>query len=400
MEAADLKKLFDRYLKGTCTREEIENLLSYFRLEKGDENTLQEMIEEELSRIPPADWEKDPAVAMVLDRVQSRLQDEITGGHRPAGRGISFPLKQIAAAVALFGIIAWAFYRFHPGGKENLSAEVLPANDVLPGGNKASLILTDGSVVDLSDAPRGQVAALSGGAVSKIADGEVRYDRVAGSREQLAIRYHILSVPNGGQFKITLPDGSQAWLNAASTLRFPTRFDEHERRVFLTGEGYFEVSGDGHRPFLVESGSQVVRVVGTHFNIKAYAGEEAVRTTLLEGVVDVSSTEQPEKPVRLRPGQQAIASPGAIRTVPVDAEQAVAWKNGVFNFQNASLNEIIRQLERWYDVEFIYGSLPDVEFIGTVPRSAKLSSVLNALELTSDINIRFKIEGKTIRLME
>lgn len=398
MEAADLKKLFDRYLKGTCTREEIENLLSYFRLERGDENTLQEVIEEELGRIPPADWEKGPAVAMVLDRVQRRLEYEIAGGDKPAGRVISFPLKQIAAAVALFGVITWAFYRFHPEGKENLSVEVLPANDVLPGGNKASLILTDGSVVDLSDAPRGEVVTLSGGAISKIADGEVRYDGGAGSPEQPAIQYNTLSVPNGGQFKITLPDGSQAWLNAASTLRFPTRFDEHERRVFLTGEGYFEISGDRQKPFLVESGNQVVRVVGTHFNIKAYAGEEAVRTTLLEGIVDVSPMEKPEKPVRLRPGQQAIAAQGAIRTVSADVEQAVAWKNGVFNFQNASLNEVIRQLERWYDVEFIYTRLPDIEFIGTVSRTAKLSSVLNALELTS--NIKFKIEGKTIRLME
>ncbi len=398
MGAEDLKMLFDRYLKGACTREEIESLLAYFHLNGEEENVLQEMIGEELGRIPPAEWEKNPAVALVLDRVQRRLEDELAGDERSEDRIVSFPWRRIAAAVMLLGAVTWTFYHSRYGEKERLAVVAIQENDVLPGGNKASLILADGSVVNLSEAGNGQVATQSGIAISKIADGELAYEGRAESPEHAPVQHNTLSVPKGGQFKITLPDGTRAWLNAASTLRFPTQFETDERRVILTGEGYFEVSEDRRRPFFVASGHQVVQVVGTHFNVKAYEGEEETRTTLLEGSVYITRPEKPEKPVRLLPGQQAITAAEGIRTVSVDAEQAVAWKNGLFNFQDANLKDVMHQLERWYDVEVDYTGMPDIEFVGTVPRTAKLSSVLKALELTS--NIEFRIDGKKIRLME
>jgi ferric-dicitrate binding protein FerR (iron transport regulator) len=240
--------------------------------------------------------------------------------------------------------------------------------------------------------------------------------------------YNTISTPRGRQFKIALPDGSQVWLNAASTLRYPTVFTGNERKVVVTGEAYFEIkpltppAGGGNKiPFKVSiatlSGTMLgdVEVLGTHFNINAYEDEEAVRTTLLEGKVKVTqpatgnrqSAMEAERAVVLKPGEQAVLAAANSRFTIADSrltidhspnqEQGVAWKNGVFNFQDATLEQVMRQLARWYDIEVVYEKgIPNIEFEGEMNRQNELTSVLHSLER---LGVHFKIQGRRLTVL-
>jgi ferric-dicitrate binding protein FerR (iron transport regulator) len=206
--------------------------------------------------------------------------------------------------------------------------------------------------------------------------------------------YNIISTPRGGQYQLILPDGSKVWLNSASSLKFPTAFYGKERQVELTGEGYFEVAKNANTPFSVTVNQMKIDVLGTHFNIMAYNDEKTMNTTLLEGAVTVSDGEMEKK---LIPGQQAIVNE-ATRQMSVgqaDILKAIAWKNGLFEFDNTDLSTIMRQLARWYDIEIVYEVTPEKTALGgSISRNLSLKEVLNMLE-ANGIN-HFNIEGKKI----
>jgi transmembrane sensor len=211
--------------------------------------------------------------------------------------------------------------------------------------------------------------------------------------------YNTIETPKGGQYRIDLPDGTMVWLNAGSSLRYPNRFAGQERKVALTGEAYFEVAKNKQMPFRVVSGKQVVEVLGTHFNINAYTDEASVKTTLLEGSVNVLLQETHQSEL-LNPGQQAVVkyNGSSIVVQPVKVEEAVAWKNGYFMFVDADLESIMRQLARWYDVEVAYeGNLGSLKFGGMVSRSKSIAQTLRILELTG--NVRFKVAGRRVTVM-
>jgi ferric-dicitrate binding protein FerR (iron transport regulator) len=209
--------------------------------------------------------------------------------------------------------------------------------------------------------------------------------------------FHTLVTPRGGQYQLLLPDGSKVWLNAASSVRFPTSFSGKERHVELTGEAYFEIAKDASRPFRVDApGGMQVEVLGTHFNIMSYTDENAINTTLLEGSVKVREGSVSSL---LRPGEQASlnkASDG-ISVSNADVDETIAWKNGLFRFEGATIEAVMKQIARWYDVEVIYKGSVSKHFRGMISRSVDISQVIKMLELTSEVH--FKIDGKTITVM-
>jgi ferric-dicitrate binding protein FerR (iron transport regulator) len=271
------------------------------------------------------------------------------------------------------------------------------AQHILPGHEGAVLTLADGSQVQL-DTIQNAVIALQGGATAKVVNGTLIYEE---SGQQHQLLYNTMSTPKGRQFRLTLPDGSGVWLNSASSIRFPTVFAEEERKVEVTGEAYFEVAENPAKPFRVSINNKAeITVLGTYFNINAYDNEESIATTLLAGSVRVTNLLQPaagSAPVTLQPLQQAQISPAGagIQLVSnVDPEKVMAWKNGLFHFENATLAEIMRQLERWYDIEVVYEStVPDIALKGEITRDVPIGDLLTALK---KLGVHYKLEGRRL----
>ena len=299
-----------------------------------------------------------------------------------------------AAAVTGIMLAAAAWWLFKPAAsvKPLPAAAVRYKNDVPPGSNKAILTLSDGSSIALDDAKNDTLGKQGSTSIIKMQSGQVLYKAAAAAA---AVTYNTLTTPRGGQYQLTLPDGTKVWLNAASSLHFPTSFANHNRLVELTGEGYFEVAPMPGKPFLVKVNGTEIAVLGTHFNIMAYANEQAMAVTLLEGAVNVSRNGVMKK---LQPGQQArIPANNNITVTNVDISEAVAWKNGFFIFEHADITMVMRQLERWYDIEVVYeGPPPSMRFGGGMQRSLPLSRVLNILEKNQ---VLFKIDGRKITVL-
>lgn len=280
---------------------------------------------------------------------------------------------------------------------KKVEEQVAMVADALPGEHRARLILGDGRPIDLEDAASGKLVQDGNATVLKVNAGEVIYQ----SGDEVAdLEYHTIVTPKAGQFQVQLSDGTRVWLNAASSLRYPSTFGEGDRVVEASGEVYFEVakktSGDRRVPFRVLSGSQTVEVLGTRFNINSYADEEVIKTSLLEGSIQVSM--QGGNAV-LKPGQQAKVMKGApLKVEPIDASRVLAWKEGYFRFEGVGIKELMRQLGRWYDMDVVYeGKVRDYEFVGEISRATRLSAVLRILEAGG---VRFKVEGKTITVIE
>jgi transmembrane sensor len=275
-------------------------------------------------------------------------------------------------------------------------------NDIEAGENKAILTLGDGSKIILDDAKNGILANQGGNSVLKAAEGEVIYSFLSEVKdpptvdEHTAVIYNTIETPKGGKFQIKLPDGSKVWLNAASSLRFPTVFNGSKRQVELKGEAYFEVSPDKSKIFEVNTRNQVVQVLGTHFNINAYLDEPTVNTTLLEGSVRVSDLRTNISQL-LKPGEQSQLSEQIEVINLKNTNEAVAWKEGYFQFDEADIKTVMRQIERWYDVSVVYeGDLPNYRFGGEIERNLSLLQVLKVLEKTK---VHFRLEGREVIVM-
>lgn len=268
-------------------------------------------------------------------------------------------------------------------------------NDVMPGGNKAILTLSNGNKINLNDVKNGVLASQGQAVLRKNKEGEVVYEAPPDKNAHSAVViYNTITIPNGGQFQLVLSDGTKVWLNSASSITFPTAFTSTERRVNITGEVYFEVAKNKQLPFRVVAGKQTVEVLGTHFNVNAYADETAIKTTLIEGSVKISADGQY---AIIKPGQQSSIlnnEAGKIGISTVDTDDVLAWTNGNFQFEKADIRLIMREASRWYDVAIKYdGEVPQRRFTGSISRNVNLSELLKILKYTG---INFKIEGKTI----
>lgn len=289
----------------------------------------------------------------------------------------------VAASLVFLVLCAaiWVFTRKHENPVSAV-ATVAPVRDVLPGTNTAVLMLDDGSVVMLDSTKNGSFITRNGIVVNK-QDSLLRYN--SSETTGTSVVYNKIVTPRKGAFQLELSDGTRVWLNASSSLRFPVAFPEGNREVEITGEVYMEVAQMKNKPFRVKvlGGSAPVQVdvLGTSLNIKAYSDEPEMKTTLIEGAVKVTSG---KASVLLRPGQQAVLPElvGEMMVRLVDTEKVVAWKNGLFDFDNEKLEDILRQLSRWYDVD-IASPVPDKMYTGAIRRSVNISEVLTMLEATS-----------------
>lgn len=377
-------KTLTKYINGTASPEEKAFLEAYSALSNEDVNMTDAL-------------DKD-ALLTLKDNLKNQIDLNTKNGQlkqEEPGKKINY--RWLSAAAAFFLIVAIGLY-FIPGspdaGQSKLSANPGP---ITPGGNKAYLILDDGTKLDLDATSNGKVAQQSGINISKTANGQLIYtiSENVNKRPGDRVAYNTIQTPRGGQYLINLPDGTKVWLNAASSLRFPVTFSGNERKVVLSGEGYFEVAKNKLKPFKVVSGSQVVEVLGTHFNVNSYENEGNVKTTLVEGSVKVHLNSTDKSTITLRPGQQAINNNQIINlNEHPDIEEITSWKNGSFQFNDASLASIMRQLSRWYDVEVEFvGPIPEYHFKGTISRDTPIAQMFEILKAGG---LNFKIEGRRI----
>ncbi|SMC67820.1 FecR family protein [Pedobacter africanus] len=372
MDRQQAKALVKKYNRGLATAEE-QAVLENWYMQKLDSLFLQDD-EIDFGRLGPE------LKARVLNHA---------GIAAPIAQARSLKLWPSIAAAAAIILVAGAGLFYYVKGPSNEITGLSRHNDIAPGSNKAVLTLGNGHQITLTDAQNGALATEDDAIIRKTADGQLVY-RGAAVNDTTAV-YNTISIPKGGQYTLSLSDGTKVVLNAASSLKYPIRFKGASRTVELTGEGYFEVAHNQAKPFKVISRGQIVEVLGTHFNVNAYADEPGIRTTLLEGSVDVNGT-------ILKPNQQSVLSDdNIIRVRTVDVDDAVAWKDGLFKFDHTDIKTLMRQISRWYDVEVAYEpGIKDEQFYGKIERSYTLSEVLKVLELGK---VHFRVEGRKIIVM-
>ncbi|WP_316838419.1 FecR family protein [Pedobacter gandavensis] len=383
-------KLITGYLRGNLDPEEQAELDNWIAASAENRKFMEGFTEEQLS----ADLQIFRSVneAAIWTKVQQRL------GTAKAPKKTAFKFLQrihyqlAAAATIALVFSVWIYTSgYFEGGttKKNFLA-----NDIPPGKIGATLTLSNGKTIVLGEEKDGKLAEEAGISISKTKDGQLEYT-ISGTIGSSTGKMNTLSTAVGQTYILNLPDRSKVYLNAASSLTYPSSFSESKiRRVQLLGEGYFEIAKDKAHPFVVESLGQQVEVLGTHFNINAYRNEPALTTTLMEGSVKVSKTSGNQS-LMLKPGQQSILTEEGIKVTKVDTDLAKAWKNNEFMFENESIENIMRMVERWYNVEVVYiGERPTERFVGGVSRFDNVSKVLELLESTGGVN--FKIEGRKI----
>lgn len=300
-------------------------------------------------------------------------------------------LMQLAAASIFFILAGFALYLFskkkeYAQQSMAISVQEKITPSISPGGNKAVLVLGDGSQIVLDTAQTGTIANEQSTKIIKLKSGQISY---TGSDASLsATTYNTLWTPKGGQYQLELADGSKVWLNSTSSLRFPTSFVGNERIVELEGEAYFEVAKNASAPFKVKVKDMEVKVLGTHFNIMAYADEAQIQTTLAEGSVQVSHQNQK---LVLKPGQQSrVSANKQLEAGAVDVDEVIAWKNGLFHFSDADIQSIMRQVARWYNVEIVYEDNITTKFNGTISKTVGIEKLFQMLELTGAVHFTIK----------
>jgi len=379
--------LFNRLLEGNLTEHEIVALVQWLGTHEPDEEA-RRLILQQLQRGDTVSSDISPEIMARLEARLPLILATETKQPAPLVSLLSRKWVRYAAAVVILAGLG-LFYLLQPKTASNAQqvAEQNVVNDVAPGKNGAILTLMDGSTVVLDSLGNGWLTTQSGTKV-QLVNGQLVYE--AGAAPPVAVGYNTMTTPKGRQFQLVLPDGSKVWLNAASSIRYPIVFNRAERRVEITGEAYFEVAHHASKPFRVQVNNETeIEVLGTHFNINAYDNEESINTTLLEGAVRIKNNKQR---IVLTPGQQAqVSGRQAIKVVDdVDVDKVMAWKNGVFNFNDASLQEVMRQLERWYDIEVVYEKdVPPLEFYGKMGKDLSLTAVLSGLEKS---NVHFRLE--------
>jgi len=403
MNHQELSELFEKLVKNQCSEEEAERIVELLA-DRSNEELIQALIKHELKR-PLADNADNQASETLRKKLDLRLE-QILHTAAPPQKTFSLPAwnrrARIAAAAILLSLSVATWLWVHkPGSSPTLAAKPA-AQPIVAGGNKAILTLSDGRKIDLDQTSNGEIATQSNTVVKKIANGVLVYDTDTKPQPGKSSfpEFNTISVPKGGQYQVVLPDGSKVWLNAASSLRYPTHFDPDQRLVELTGEGYFEIAGIPHQPFIVISNHQRIEVLGTMFNVNAYIEEAAVKTTLLNGAVRVGAIAsdphgQIISPRTLQPGQQSELFSDELRIGEGNPEAALAWKNGKFQFEFEDVRVVMRKIARWYDIEVDYhGSMKGKFFTGTISKYQSLEVVLKMLQTTGTAS--FTISGRKI----
>jgi ferric-dicitrate binding protein FerR (iron transport regulator) len=382
MTREEYNLLYEKYLSGNCSieeREAIESYQDHFNLDEHE-------------------WNKDQMgdQEALKESIRSELFASIDRQER---KRIIRTRSWYSAAAAIILIMSSGLYFNSLKKKTTITVKTESTrfkNDVLPGDNRATLTLDDGSLINLDDAQNGVLASENNTDIRKTGSGQLEYS--TDNKLIQTVKYNPLSTPMGGQYQLLLPDGSKVWLNSGSSIRFPTAFIGKERVVELKGEAFFDIKENKKMPFIVRTNNSMdIKVLGTQFNVMAYEDEKSINTTLLEGSVQILKE---TGSTYLEPGQAAVLNKGSgkIKVAPADIEDAVAWKNGYFIFSNENIESIMRKVSRWYNVEIEYqGNLNNKDFVGTISRDKNISELLKMLELTGAIH--FRIEGRRVTVM-
>ncbi|MBC9928886.1 FecR family protein [Chitinophaga qingshengii] len=372
-----LEYLFNRYAAGQITPEELREFDTLVQ-QPENESAFKSFIDQLLRTT-------SGTAAMPEEAIQATLQ-HITG--KPASSSVVRYLRRSWwAAAAGFLLLGSSIYLITRPRHEAMR----PLADKAPGSSKAVLTLADGSTIAL-DSSGQQVISQQQTAIRQ-SGGQLQYTVQAPGAGN---GYNTLTTPRGGQFRVILPDGTAVWLNTASALRYPTAFTGADRTVELQGEAYFEVAANATQPFRVRTAAQEIQVLGTSFNINAYTNEGYTVTTLVTGRVKVNAPGK-DAGIVLEPGQQAIAAHNGSQQLSFAraiAPDVIAWKNGLFLFDNADLETVMRCLERWYDVEVKYEAKPDIHYTGQIARNEPLSKVVHMLEQTGQARFRLVRAGQ------
>lgn len=382
--------LIDSYLAGKAKPGEIDQ---FFTLLENDQAFLDQFntILEDQYREGVFDMEPNEKLRqLVQGRLQTAIREAMPATEKAklipfrSGKWVRFRRLAAAAAVLLILGLSSYFLFFDKKEKVESGARISMANDIAPGREGAILTLANGQKIVLDGASDGQLtdAAQKKGA-------QVVYSAESGVTET-----NTMTTPKGRQYSLVLADGTKVWLNAGSSITFPTSFRKDSREVAISGEVYFEVTKDPTKPFRVKVNEETaIEVLGTHFNVKAYGDESSINTTLLEGSVRVRAFQRLQL---LKPGQQSEIKPGekTMGVRNVDVEKVMAWKNGFFNFQDVPLPEVMKQLERWYDIEVVYEKgIPNIKFGGKVSNDVSLSGLLRSLQ---ESELHFRMEGRKL----
>ncbi|RQO66597.1 anti-sigma factor [Pedobacter sp. KBW01] len=391
----EIIQLFIKYLNNQCSKTELEKVLKL--IEEGSYKSEWEfVITEDAAALVNSNHQTEMPVE-VISGLHDKIQNTITEENNKTSAlslQVSYWRKIAAAAAILITLSIGTFYYF---SKQKNTSDLV--RDIAPGGSKAILTLANGRKIILTDAKNGQLAALGNVVVTKLANGKIIYSVKPGKTGEASP--NTIETPKGGQYQVILPDGSRVLLNAASVLTYPASFAGlKERRVLLKGEAYFEVAKvlmkdkevKQRIPFIVVTGNQEIKVLGTHFNVNSYSDEPQTKTTLIEGSVQVISAGTKKV---LLPGEQAIVGPNGLSISEANIDEVLAWKNGYFMFESEDIESVMRKIARWYDVDVVFeGDKPKDRFGGTVSRFSNVSQVLRKLELTNKIH--FRIEERRI----
>jgi len=373
MQRDEVKDLLRRYNAGICTDSERDLVESWYL-------QFEPFNPEDISPEERASDLKKISISLPVSK--------------PVLRRLSVAYRYAAAAAVLLFLSLGIYYAAFRSPGQNEVIQTLTHN-VHPGGNKATLTLSDGTQIMLTDAKIGKLADEGKTEVVKKADGKLLYTTASAKAGPLL--HNVVTTPVGGTYDLTLADGTKVWLDAASSIRYPVAFVGKERNVEITGQAYFEVAHDASKPFTVSSKGQTVQVLGTHFNINAYDDENAITTTLLQGSVKVFNA---GRTALLKPGQQSVikSNDKLIVVSAADVETAIAWKQGLFRFRRADLKMVMNDFARWYNVQVVYeGKVPDVAITGKVLRSADAAQVL---KIVNKLGIKFKAEGQKIVVLQ
>jgi len=372
----DFLKLIEKYLNGSASAEEINTIEDYYAHFSNDPDIADSLNENEINLLK----------AGLRQKIGNRI-------NQAQKRNLVIFRKQYlqwAAAILLFSLLSLFVTNKLRHQPIALQAQT---HDLAPGGNRATLTLANGSKINLNSIKIGAFATQPGARIVK-QSGQLAYTAAENNSSAALVSYNTLMTPKGGQYQLILADGTKVWLNAASSLKFPTALVGSERVVELTGEAYFEVAKDTKRPFKVKTSRQTVQDIGTQFDVNCYADEDAVTTTLVEGSVKIYDA---NGQTLIRPGQQYLSKTSGLSEVKsdVDIDEVTAWKSGMFQFDDADVKTIMRQLSRWYNVDVEYqGQVPASTYHGRISRNSNASTVLRILELSG---INFTIErGKII----
>ncbi|MBO9635218.1 MAG: FecR domain-containing protein [Chitinophagaceae bacterium] len=388
-----INELFNKAMQGGASEAELKELLELMSdtsREPESRQLIREAMAEGYANGQPMEEDRLLQISEAIMKIASPEVKPEAGSSRSLFSIRSAGWLKWAAIIVLALGAGSYFWLFKQDQGSTGTQQIVSAKDILPGTNKAILTLADGSSIILDSSTNGIIAQQGTAAIEKQSNGTIVYNQQGTSDGK--IMTNTLRTPRGGQYKLTLPDGTKVWMNASSSITYPASFTGDTRVVNVTGELYFEVAKNATQPFIVEvEDRSSIEVLGTSFNINAYDNESSSKTTLIEGKVRVKKADQSDI---LQPGQQARIGDAITIAPKVDIDQILAWKNGNFNFEDMPLSEIMRQLERWYDIEVRYeGPIPAIKFHGKMSRGVVLSDVITFL---SDNDLKLKLEDRIL----